>query len=89
MKAILGGFKEALAELRQVNSCCAGSDRFIARTIPLMIKQNETIIKLLSKPPKSKKRKLSAYQRFCQEYLLQGYTLKQVAGAWSKAKAKV
>jgi hypothetical protein len=86
MKAIRNE-QEALAELKQVTSSCAGSDRFIARTIPLMIKQNNKIIELLEKSLKrSKRRKLSAYQQHCKRILLQGYTLRAAAESWNLKK---
>jgi len=88
MKPILN-FNDSIQELEKVYSCASGTDKFIARTIPLMIKQNNAIIALLKDiktKTKHPKRKLSEYQKFCRTYLLEGYSLSQIAKAWQNLK---
>jgi len=46
--------REVLKELHAVESCASGTDRFMARCFPLMIKQNIETQKLLEKMLKKK-----------------------------------
>lgn len=86
MKPILSE-KQAIKELAEVHSCATGTDRFIAQTIPLLIRQNDKIITLLEKvASKPKKRKLSEYQKHCQYILSRGYTMRAAAESWNNKK---
>ena len=88
MKAIRG-YRESIRELRKVTSCASGTDKFIAQTIPLLIRQNNEIIELLHKiarqAPKPHRRQ-SEWQRYATEGLRKGYNLKSIAELWRTEK---
>lgn len=75
--------EEAKRELKKVTSCTAGSDRFIARCIPLMM---ELFDKFQSKRNPRGPRKPSEYNLFVGEQMKQGKSLQEVAKMWNAKK---
>lgn len=74
--------EEAKRELKKVTSCAAGSDRFIARCIPLMME----LFDKFQQPKPKKPKKLSEYNLFVGEQMKQGKSLQEVAKMWNHKK---
>ncbi len=74
--------QEAKRELKKVTTCAAGSDRFIARCIPLLMELFEKQLKTKSRGPK----KPSEYNLFVGEQMKQGKSLQEVAKMWKAKK---
>ncbi len=75
--------QEAKRELKKVTSCVAGSDKFIARCIPLMM---ELFDKFQSNQTRRGPRKPSDYNLFVGEQMKQGKSLQEVAKMWNAKK---
>lgn len=76
--------REVLKELHAVDSCASGTDRFMAKCFPLMIKQNIATQKLLEKVlhKKARKYKKSQWQHLLSVKLKLGYTIKECANIY-------
>ena len=79
----LNDLREVKKELHAVSSCASGTDRFMARCFPLMIKQNQDLLKLLSRKINVKRSYTkSDWQRFLAIKMKEGFTIKQCSALW-------
>jgi len=71
--------REVLKELHSVTSCATGTDAFMAKCFPLMIKQNIATQKLLEKVlhKKTRKYKKTAWQKTLSEGFKKGMSIKE------------
>lgn len=72
--------KEMQQALKEVNSCAAGTDRFMACAFPLLIEKLEALVVT------KRKREATAWNKFASEGLKAGKSMTEIAKEWQAKK---